>query len=101
MGSRKGAVIAEKLSTDKEFDAFLSKSGLIVIDTYQAWCGPCKPVQVVFKKLKTDIGPAKIHFGLADVDKIEKLEDYRGVNGGGCEPLFLFFAGGKSSFLLI
>lgn len=34
-----------------------------VIDVYQAWCGPCKAVQALFRKLKNELNEDEIlHF---------------------------------------
>jgi thiol-disulfide isomerase/thioredoxin len=34
-----------------------------VIDVYQAWCGPCKAVQSLFRKLKNELNEDEIlHF---------------------------------------
>lgn len=91
MAARKGVIVTETVSNSEEMAVFLAKDGLCVIDVYQAWCGPCKPVQVLFKRLKTDIGADKIQFAMAECDKIKELEIYR----GSCEPLFLFYGGGQ------
>ena len=32
------------------FKGLLSKEGLIVVDAYSAWCGPCKAIVSSFKK---------------------------------------------------
>jgi len=91
MAARKGVIVTETVSNSEEMAVFLAKDGLCVIDVYQAWCGPCKPVQVLFKRLKTDIGADKIQFAMAECDKMKELEIYR----GSCEPLFLFYGGGQ------
>lgn len=36
---------------------------LLVIDVYQAWCGPCKAMQTLFRKLKNELNEDEIlHF---------------------------------------
>lgn len=38
---------------------------LLVIDVYQAWCGPCKAVQPLFRKLKNELNEDEIlHFAV-------------------------------------
>lgn len=38
---------------------------LLVIDVYQAWCGPCKAVQALFRKLKNELNEDEIlHFAV-------------------------------------
>lgn len=35
-----------------------------VIDVYSAWCGPCKAVQGLFRRLKNEIGDDLLKFGM-------------------------------------
>lgn len=35
-----------------------------VMDVYSAWCGPCKAVQGLFRRLKNEIGDNLLRFGL-------------------------------------
>jgi len=91
MAQRKGVIVTETVNTSEELQTFLAKSGLCVIDAYQGWCGPCKPVQNLFKRLKTEIGADKISFAMANCDKIKEMEIYT----GSCEPLFLYYGGGQ------
>ncbi|XP_036917102.1 thioredoxin domain-containing protein 6 isoform X2 [Sturnira hondurensis] len=69
----------------------LSAKGLTVVDVYQGWCGPCKPVVSLFQKMRMEVGLDLLHFALAEADCLDALEKYRGR----CEPTFLFYAGGK------
>ncbi|KFP08207.1 Thioredoxin domain-containing protein 3, partial [Calypte anna] len=57
------------------------------IDVYQAWCGPCKAVVSLFKKLQTELAEDDmLHFAVAEADSIPALEIFRNR----CEPVFLF-----------
>ncbi|NXW45227.1 TXND3 protein, partial [Nyctiprogne leucopyga] len=57
------------------------------IDVYQAWCGPCKAVVNLFRKLKTEFGEDDmLHFAVAEADNIPTLQPFRNK----CEPVFLF-----------
>ncbi|XP_023591770.1 thioredoxin domain-containing protein 6 isoform X2 [Trichechus manatus latirostris] len=59
-----------------------------VVDVYQGWCGPCKPVVSLFQKMRVELGQDHLHFALAEADGLDVLEKYRGK----CEPTFLFYA---------
>uniref|UniRef100_A0A8C3E9J3 Uncharacterized protein n=1 Tax=Corvus moneduloides TaxID=1196302 RepID=A0A8C3E9J3_CORMO len=65
----------------------LCLKGLIVVDVFQAWCGPCKPVVNLFQKIRNEVGSNLLHFAVAEVDSIDALGKYRGQ----CEPVFLFY----------
>uniref|UniRef100_A0A8V0ZXR7 Thioredoxin domain-containing protein n=1 Tax=Gallus gallus TaxID=9031 RepID=A0A8V0ZXR7_CHICK len=58
-----------------------------VVDAYQAWCGPCKMVVDLFRKIRNEVSSDLLHFAAAEVDSIDALEEYRGK----CEPIFLFY----------
>lgn len=36
----------------------------VVIDVYSAWCGPCKAVQGLFRRLKNELGDDLLRFGM-------------------------------------
>uniref|UniRef100_A0A8C3JZ61 Thioredoxin domain-containing protein n=1 Tax=Calidris pygmaea TaxID=425635 RepID=A0A8C3JZ61_9CHAR len=72
----------------------LCLKGLIVVDAFQAWCGPCKTVVDLFRKIRNEVGSDLLHFAVAEVDSIDALENYRGK----CEPVFLFYAVSEQYF---
>uniref|UniRef100_A0A3B4ACD0 Nucleoside diphosphate kinase B n=1 Tax=Periophthalmus magnuspinnatus TaxID=409849 RepID=A0A3B4ACD0_9GOBI len=66
----------------------LATKGLTVVDVYQQWCGPCRAVISLLRKIKNELGDDLLHFAIAEADSIDALERYRGK----CEPTFLFYA---------
>ncbi|XP_060052742.1 thioredoxin domain-containing protein 6 isoform X1 [Erinaceus europaeus] len=92
MGSKKKEVALQvNISTQELWEEMLSSKGLTVVDVYQGWCGPCKPVVSLFQKMRVEMGLDLLHFALAEADRLDILEKYRGR----CEPTFLFYAGGE------
>ncbi|XP_032121262.1 thioredoxin domain-containing protein 6 isoform X3 [Sapajus apella] len=92
MGSRKKEIALQvNISTQELWEEMLSSKGLTVVDVYQGWCGPCKPVVSLFQKMRIEVGLDLLHFALAEADHLDVLEKYRGK----CEPTFLFYAGGE------
>ncbi|XP_053841981.1 thioredoxin domain-containing protein 6 isoform X1 [Vidua macroura] len=79
------------VTSQELWEEMLCLKGLIVVDVFQAWCGPCKPVVNLFQKIKNEVGSNLLHFAVAEVDSIDALEKYRGQ----CEPVFLFYTGGE------
>ncbi|XP_051761176.1 thioredoxin domain-containing protein 6 isoform X4 [Ctenopharyngodon idella] len=79
------------INNDDQWSEVLATKGLIVVDVYQQWCGPCRAVVSLFRKIKNELGDELLHFATAEADGIEALEKYRGK----CEPTFLFYAGGQ------
>uniref|UniRef100_A0A8C4ZD58 Nucleoside diphosphate kinase B n=1 Tax=Gadus morhua TaxID=8049 RepID=A0A8C4ZD58_GADMO len=79
------------ITIQEQWDEMLATKGLTVIDVYQQWCGPCKAVVSLLRKIKNELGEDLLHFATAEADSMEALEKYRGR----CEPTFLFFGGGQ------
>ncbi|XP_036050221.1 thioredoxin domain-containing protein 6 [Onychomys torridus] len=92
MGSKKKEIALQvNINTQELWEEMLSSKGLTVVDVYQGWCGPCKPVVSLFQKMRIEVGLDLLHFALAEADCLDVLEKYRGK----CEPTFLFYAGGE------
>ncbi|CAH8481234.1 unnamed protein product [Schistosoma margrebowiei] len=91
MAKKRGEVaLQEEIVDEDSWNALRMKQGLIVVDVYQEWCGPCSAVVGLFKRLKTEINDDLLHFAVVRADTVETFELYRGK----CEPYFLFFGGG-------
>ena len=69
-------------------DLVISTSHTTVIDVYSAWCGPCKAVLSLLRRIKNELGDDLLRFAIAKSDNINSLEPYREQS----EPTFLFFA---------
>ncbi|NWY55762.1 TXND3 protein, partial [Chionis minor] len=80
------------ITNQNQWDEMLLTKGVVVIDVYQAWCGPCKAVLNLFRKLKNDFSEDDVlHFAVAEADSITTLQPFRNK----CEPVFLFCVNGK------
>ena len=110
MARKKDQAVMENITDEAEFNTFIDKryffvflnrnnssSGLCVVDVYQTWCGPCKPVQVLFKRLKVELGQSNVQFATADTERVPQMVSY----AGDCEPIFLLYGGGKNISHLI
>ncbi|XP_063777889.1 thioredoxin domain-containing protein 6 isoform X2 [Pseudophryne corroboree] len=90
-GKKKDLTFQIAVTNQEHWEEVLSSKGLILVDIYQAWCGPCKAVVSLFRKIKNELGDDLLQFAVAEADSIDALEKYRGK----CEPTFLFFAAGE------
>uniref|UniRef100_A0A8C6ZQT2 NME/NM23 family member 8 n=1 Tax=Nothoprocta perdicaria TaxID=30464 RepID=A0A8C6ZQT2_NOTPE len=80
------------ITNQNQWDEMLLTKGVLVIDVYQAWCGPCKAVVNLFRKLKNEFSEDDLlHFAVAEADSIVTLKPFRNK----CEPVFLFCVDGK------
>lgn len=74
---------------NEKFDDLISK-GIVVVDFYANWCGPCKilgPVIEKLSQLENDVNFVKI-----DVDKHEEIARNYGIMS---IPTLIFFKNGK------
>uniref|UniRef100_A0A8C5ZDC4 NME/NM23 family member 8 n=1 Tax=Marmota marmota marmota TaxID=9994 RepID=A0A8C5ZDC4_MARMA len=93
MASKKREVqLQTVINSQSQWDVMLQNKGLTVIDVYQAWCGPCKAVQPLFRKMKNELNEDEIlHFVVAEADSIVTLHSFKDK----CEPVFLLSLNGK------
>ncbi|KAK2906163.1 hypothetical protein Q8A73_010106 [Channa argus] len=85
-GKRKASV-----TNQEQWEETLAIKGLTVVDVYQQWCGPCRAVVSLLRKIKNELSDDLLHFATAEADSTDALEKYRGK----CEPTFLFYGGGE------
>ncbi|XP_054420171.1 thioredoxin domain-containing protein 3 [Pteronotus mesoamericanus] len=91
-GKKREIQLQAVINNQSLWDEMLQNKGLTVIDVYQAWCGPCKAMQTLFRKLKNELNEDEIlHFAVAEADNIVTLQPFRDK----CEPIFLFSINGK------
>ncbi|XP_009271738.1 PREDICTED: thioredoxin domain-containing protein 3 [Aptenodytes forsteri] len=91
-GKKKETQLQAIITNQSQWDEMLLTKGVVVIDVHQAWCGPCKAVVNLFRKLKNEFGEDDVlHFAVAEADSIPTLQPFRNK----CEPVFLFCVNGK------
>ena len=57
--------------SSKDFDDFV-KAGVVAVDFWAEWCGPCKMMGPVFEESSKDLGE-KASFGKVNVDSNQDL----------------------------
>lgn len=70
--------------------ADIPSTGLVIIDFFATWCGPCKKIAPFFEQLADEY--AKITFLKVDVDESPELTEEYDVQ---VMPTFLFIKDGK------
>ncbi|KAL0894362.1 hypothetical protein ABMA27_012986 [Loxostege sticticalis] len=92
--SRKKAAqvqLQAELNTDEDWNKFLQRDGLLVVDVYTEWCGPCIGMVGNLKKIKVELGGDNLHLAVAKSDTIECLKRFRKRS----EPTWMFIAAGQ------
>ncbi|KAJ8010674.1 hypothetical protein DPEC_G00077580 [Dallia pectoralis] len=91
MSRKREVQIQFEISSEEQWQEALSAPGLLVIDVYQRWCGPCKAVQSIFRKCRIDYGEDLLRFASGEADLLFELSSLKGK----CQPVFLFYSAGK------
>lgn len=78
------------VATKAEFQEALKHDGLVVVDFFATWCGPCKMIAPLLDKFSAEYSSAK--FIKVDVDQLgEVAQDYEVSS----MPTVIFFKGGE------
>ncbi|XP_033229982.1 thioredoxin domain-containing protein 6-like [Belonocnema kinseyi] len=90
---RKKAPLAlrSQVDTIEEWNAILGRPGLVIVDVYSNWCGPCIAMVSTLSKVKMEIGGDTLSYAVAKNDEIDALERFRGKS----EPVWMFIQNGQ------
>lgn len=81
-----------KTVTDETFDAeVLNASGVVLVDVWAEWCGPCKRMNPILNSLSDEFGDKLI---VAKVDADTNLETVEKLNVQGI-PTMVIYSNGK------
>ncbi|XP_034252501.1 uncharacterized protein LOC117651984 [Thrips palmi] len=91
MGTQKKIQISFELTTEKEWREFIHRPGLIVVDLYRDWAGPCVAMGTPLKNLKTS--EAAFQWMQLASAPSSIVPDLRRLQGS--RPTFVLLSGGR------
>ena len=77
--------------TDQNFEEFVSKYNVVLIDCWAPWCAPCRMLGPVIDELSGEL-KGKVAFGKLNTDENRDVPMKYGISG---IPTMLFFVGGE------
>ncbi|KAK3892016.1 hypothetical protein Pcinc_004141 [Petrolisthes cinctipes] len=80
-----------ELDSDKDWTNACRRPGLLVVDVYSDWAGPCSSMTGHLRRIKLELGDEYLTLATARADAIDALEKFRGK----AEPTWLFLGSGK------
>ena len=91
MARRKEAVLQIEIESEDDWKQLLEKKGLILIDVFSSWCGPCVAMVSMLRSVKMEVGDA-INYAIVKNDYISDLERFRERS----EPVWMFLENGQT-----
>lgn len=79
------------ITSKKQFDEFV-KNGLVAIDFFATWCGPCKVISPRFEQFSETYSNVK--FCKVDVDEVPEVAEQYEIKA---MPTFYFFKDGQKN----
>ncbi|KAI0913664.1 thioredoxin-like protein [Ustulina deusta] len=81
-----------KIASKADFDEALEKYGVVILDAFAEWCGPCKAIAPIVSKMSDEDRFKEVHFAKMDVDDLPELSQELGITA---MPTFLAFKKGE------
>merc|ERR1711868_108073 len=80
--------MVQKVNSADEFNAVVSKGGLVCVDFFATWCGPCRMIAPYLEELAKEL-EGKCTFLKVDVEELAAEQEVKAM------PTFSFFKDGK------
>jgi len=79
------------IESEEEYKTITQSEGLVCVDFFAEWCGPCKAIAPVLEEMSKQM-EGRVKFVKVDVDELEDVAMQEGVQA---MPTFAFFKNGE------
>lgn len=82
---------------EAQFNDFVKQSGIVLVDCWAPWCGPCRRMGPIIEELAADLA-GKVAVAKLNTDENQKVAYEFGINA---IPTLLFFKDGEQKEPLV
>lgn len=75
---------------EAQFSEFVKQSGVVMVDCWAPWCGPCRRMVPIVEEIAADLA-GKVNVGKLNTDENQNVAMQFGINA---IPTLLFFKDG-------
>ena len=91
MAARKGVLNEMKIIHETEFNELMKKEGLVLVDFFATWCGPCKMLAPVLEETAQEL-QGKVEIVKVDVEDASLAANFRIMS----VPTMILFRNGEA-----